>query len=126
MEEFRNHFFKTNVRLSNKDIIEVAKTDHLLWKWKVYNMLLGLETPDLEQVSSHETCRLGKWYYGNISAQFKDLPAFKQLEEPHQAVHQYAKQAVQYYIEGDVTGAEKAFEHLHKASDTVISLLSKL
>src|SRR5699024_9569628 len=38
MEEHRNHYFQTNIRLSAKDIIEVAKTDHLLWKWKVYNM----------------------------------------------------------------------------------------
>src|SRR5699024_10701125 len=53
MEEHRNYYFQTNIRLSTKDIIEVAKTDHLLWKWKVYNMLLGLETPHSEEVASH-------------------------------------------------------------------------
>ncbi|GED33705.1 hypothetical protein BCE02nite_48460 [Brevibacillus centrosporus] len=40
MDEYRNTFFSINVRLNYKDIIRVAKTDHLLWKWKIYNMLL--------------------------------------------------------------------------------------
>src|SRR5690625_2650387 len=45
MEQHRNNYFGTDIRLSASDIIDVAKTDHLLWKWRVYNMLIGLETP---------------------------------------------------------------------------------
>ena len=126
MEDYRNTFFETNIRLNSRDIIKVAKTDHLLWKWKIYNMLLGLETFDSEQVTSHETCRLGKWYYSDLSQQVKENPAYKQLEEPHKAVHHFAKQAVTYYKQGNVTATEDAFEQIINSSNTVISLLSKL
>ncbi|MCS7463168.1 methyl-accepting chemotaxis protein [Paenibacillus doosanensis] len=126
MEAYRNTFFSINVKLSYKDTIRVAKTDHLLWKWKIYNLLLGLETIPLEQVSSHENCRLGRWYYGELPARIKSQSAFKQLEEPHKAVHHYAKQAVERHEAGDKTGAQAAFEQLQTASALVVKLLSQM
>lgn len=126
MEEYRNTFFKTNIRLNAKDTIKVSKTDHLLWKWKIYNMLLGLEKIDLEQVNSHETCRLGKWYYSDLPSKVKNNTTFKQLEGPHKAVHVHARKAVAYYEQGDMSSAEKAFELVVEASDAVLDLLTKL
>src|SRR5690625_2208367 len=32
MEKHRNNYFNTDIRIASQDIIEVAKTDHLLWK----------------------------------------------------------------------------------------------
>ncbi|WP_432358332.1 methyl-accepting chemotaxis protein [Sporosarcina sp. UB5] len=126
MDEYRRTFFETNIRLNDKDIITVAKTDHLLWKWRVYNVLLGLEALESQQVSSYETCRLGLWYYGDLSPEIQNQSVFRQLEEPHKAVHNYARQAVQSYEQGNLTDAENAFEQLQKASDQVIALLSEL
>ncbi|MFK2826935.1 methyl-accepting chemotaxis protein [Bacillus sp. B190/17] len=126
MDEYRLTFFTTNIKLNAKDIIKAAKTDHLLWKWKVYNMLLDLETMDSQQVSSYESCRLGQWYYGDLPPRIKNQSAFQQLEEPHQAVHYYAKQAVQSYEMGNLEEAQHAFEQLQRASDQVIVLLSQL
>ncbi|GIN70573.1 hypothetical protein J14TS2_10480 [Bacillus sp. J14TS2] len=126
MEEYRNTFFSTNIRLNSKDVIKVAKTDHLLWKWKIYNMLLGLETLNSQQVTSHETCRLGQWYYGDLSSKVKDMPAFKQLEKPHKAVHYYAKQAVSLYEQGDLSASQKAFEQVLNYSELVLTLLTQL
>lgn len=89
-------------------------------------MLLGLEKLDSEQVTSHKTCRLGKWYYGDLSPKVKEQTAFKQLEEPHKAVHRFAKQAVQNCEDGNLIDAEKAFEQLQQASNTVVALLSQI
>ena len=124
MEEHRNYYFQTNIRLSTKDIIEVAKTDHLLWKWKVYNMLLGLETPHSEEVASHTECRLGKWYNSDLPAYIKNLPIFAQLDQPHQLVHKLAKQAVEAYETGQIAKAQATYEQLEVASDHVIELLN--
>ncbi|PWA10103.1 chemotaxis protein [Pueribacillus theae] len=126
MEEYRNTFFATNIRLTAKDVIKVAKTDHLLWKWKVYNMLLGLETIDPEQIASHESCRLGKWYYSNLPSSVKSKPAFQQLEKPHKDVHLYAVQAAKCYEKGDLSGAQEAFGLLQDSSEIVVTLLSKI
>lgn len=126
IEGYRNSFFNINVKLNFKDTIRIAKTDHLLWKWKIYNMLLGLETLSSEQVASHEVCRLGKWYYGELPEQIKNQASYKELEEPHKAVHSFAKKAVEKYESGDVAGAQEAFNQLQLASDQVIALLTQL
>ncbi|MGO0061172.1 methyl-accepting chemotaxis protein [Brevibacillus fluminis] len=126
MDKYRNTFFTINVKLNYKDIIRVAKTDHLLWKWKIYNMLLGLEKIDPNQAASYKTCRLGTWYYGNLPTQVKDHPVYKKLEEPHKAVHHFAVQAVESYEKGNFIEAQQAFEQLQEASQDVITLLSQL
>ncbi|MGM8365978.1 methyl-accepting chemotaxis protein [Virgibacillus sp. W0181] len=126
MDQHRLSFFDTNIHLESTDIIRVAKTDHLLWKWNIYNMFLGLVQIRSEEVTSHETCRLGKWYYGNLSEELKNTEAFKQLEKPHEAVHYYAKLAVNCYENDDAQGANDALRELEKASITVISLLSDM
>ncbi|MGE8205662.1 methyl-accepting chemotaxis protein [Heyndrickxia sp. NPDC080065] len=126
MENYRNTFFGVNVHLNSKDIVKVTKTDHLLWKWKVYNMLLGIEKIDMRKIPTYEDCRLGKWYYGELPDNLKNSLSFKQLEVPHHTVHQYAIQAVECYEKGDTNGAEEVFVLLEQASKEVISLLSKL
>lgn len=126
MDEYRLSFFGINVKLSSIDMIRVAKTDHLLWKWKVYNMLLGIQTIDPEQVSSHEACRLGKWYYGDLPSFVKAHSAYKKLEEPHKAVHRFAKIAAEEYAKGNIHGTEQALQQLEQASNKVIHFLSEL
>lgn len=126
MEKYRNQFFSINIQLQPKDIIRAAKTDHLLWKWKVYNMILGIEMIDLHQVTSHEQCRLGKWYYGELNSNIKNSKAFKEIEAPHKAVHDFAKLAVKHYDNGDFNAAQETFEQLQEASNTVIGRLSEL
>ncbi|MGE6259097.1 methyl-accepting chemotaxis protein [Heyndrickxia sporothermodurans] len=126
MEEYRNTFFGINVKLYSQDIIRVTITDHLLWKWKVYNMILGVETIDLNKIISHEECRLGKWYYSDLPASVRNSYTYKQLENPHKAVHHYAKQAIVSYKNNNVSGAQEAFIQLEEASKEVIGLLSNL
>ncbi len=126
MDDYRSSFFGINITLGAKDTIRIAKTDHLLWKWKVYNLLLGLESMNAGHVMSHEACRLGKWYYGALPEQMKANPVFKRIEEPHKAVHILAKQAAEHYEAGELLAAQKAFEKLQRASDEVVDLLSQL
>ncbi|WP_240376749.1 methyl-accepting chemotaxis protein [Bacillus piscicola] len=126
MDEHRQTFFHINVAFNNKDIVKVAKTDHLHWKWKVYNMIIGIGTIDPEEVTSHESCRFGKWYYSDLPAKVREKNTFKQIEEPHKAVHHYANEAVERYSDGDLNGAQEAYDYLDKASQQVVELLTKL
>ncbi|MGG1531045.1 methyl-accepting chemotaxis protein [Brevibacillus agri] len=126
MDEYRKTFFTINVKLSYKDIVRVAKTDHLLWKWKIYNMLLGLENLVAAEMASHHHCRLGTWYYSDLPPLVRNNPTFKKLEEPHKLVHFYAKQAVEKYQAEDLAGAQEAYEQLQRASHEVVTLLARL
>lgn len=126
LEQYRETYFETNIQLNDKDMIEVAKTDHLLWKWKVYNLLLGLKTLEDEAVASYQSCRFGKWYYSRLPEEITRQAAYEQIEQPHKNVHEYAKKAVEFYRKGDIANAEKAFEQMQKSSEQVLKLLEEL
>src|SRR5690625_7662563 len=97
MDNYRRAFIDAHLVHHDKEIIKMAITDHLLWKWLMYNMMLGFETISITDVASHTQCRLGVWYYGEISAEIQQLQAFKDLEEPHKKAHLYAKKAVEHF-----------------------------
>lgn len=126
MDEYRLTFLDANLIYNEKDIIRVATTDHLLWKWRIYNMMLGFEKISLNEVTSHDECRLGKWYYSNLPDRITSLQAFKDLEEPHKKVHQCAKRAVEAYLKGNIDAVKEAMNHLEAASKEVVSLLKTL
>lgn len=126
MEQYRNTFFDINVHMRAIDIVRVSKTDHLLWKWKVYNMMLGLEDIPTERLTSHHACRLGKWYYSDLPSFITNKESFQRMETPHKQVHEYAKAAVECYGKNDIAGAERAAKKLEEASQEVVQLLTKL
>lgn len=126
MDEYRHTLLKTNIKLNTKDVVRAAKTDHLLWKWRIYNMLMGLTTVDASQISSHEECRLGRWYHSDLPENIKGNPAFAKLDAPHKQVHFYAKEAAELYQKGYLESSYESLGKLEQASDLVLSLLSEL
>lgn len=126
MDDYRQTFLSSNLVFNDKDIINVGKTDHLLWKWSIYNMLLGLVNLTEDDVGSHEACRLGKWYYGDLSPEITKQTAFQELERPHIAVHECAREAVIHYQKGEIDEAREALSRLEVASEEVIKLLEEL
>ncbi|WP_374723606.1 methyl-accepting chemotaxis protein [Calidifontibacillus erzurumensis] len=126
MDHHRNSFLGINVKLNTNDMIRIVKTEHLILKWKIYNMLLGIETIEANQVITYEDCGFGKWYYGDLPPLIKGNPIYKELEEPHKQVHHFAKIAVENYKRGNIHDAEQALQQLEQASDHWMHLLSKL
>ncbi|MEW5788924.1 MAG: CZB domain-containing protein [Pseudomonadota bacterium] len=87
---------------SLRSFCELAKIDHLIFKFRVYQVLLGLSQEKEEQFSDHAHCRLGKWYYqGDGQAYFSSLPGFRNLEAPHKEVHDSAHGALAAHRQGD-------------------------
>lgn len=126
MDQYRNTFFHINIHFNEKDLVKIAISDHLLWKWNIYNMLLGVQSMDINQVTSHKNCRLGQWYYGELPLSIKESAIFKQLEQPHKDVHYHGKTAIELYENGNLPDAEHALKLLEQASEKVIHLLSNL
>ncbi len=126
MDNYRQSFLRTNVIQNEKDIIQIAKTDHLLWKWNIYNQLLGFGNLHPKDVSSHTACRLGEWYNSNLPLELKGKSAFKQLEKPHQAVHDYARNALEQYEKGNIEEARNILTKLEIASNEVVQCLEEL
>lgn len=126
MDDYRLSFIDAQVVHSSEDIIKVAVTDHLLWKWRIYNMMLGFEDISLQDVASHTKCGLGEWYYGELPDRVKNLSYYKDLEVPHRQVHDCARRAVEQYQLGNEDEVQRAVLQLEEASEEVVRLLKRL
>ena len=126
IDHYRTNTISKNFIISQEDIIELSITDHLLWRWKVYNHLLGFEHIKENPITSHADCRLGKWYYSAGKKLLGDEAIFKDIEQPHAEVHELAKKAIHAFDHGDKGQAEQYLEQLEVASTNVVQKLKAL
>ncbi|SOB99890.1 methyl-accepting chemotaxis protein/heam-based aerotactic trancducer [Ureibacillus xyleni] len=126
IDEYRTTTISKNFIISQEDIIEVAITDHLLWRWKIYNLLLGFEKMSIQDIGSPQQSRLGEWYYGKGKEILGKERVFRELEEPHKLVYDIAKKAVQAYESGNKEQAEHYLSEVSRVSNIVINKLKEL
>lgn len=112
-----------NANLSTKENIAIYKVDHLLWVWKIYSMILGLDKVDENQAENYKGCRLGKWYYQEYDKYAKDNSYFRDLEEKHISLHKEAKEAVVEYKNNNLKECEKHLNNMFEISVKVIKIL---
>lgn len=107
-------------------VVKLAKSDHVIWKRRLINMVAGREGLNASELSNHHTCRLGRWYSSvNIPA-YQQHPAFTRLAIPHKHVHESGIQAVDLYNRGRVKEALKRIEMVEAASEEVLACLTEL
>jgi methyl-accepting chemotaxis protein len=107
-------------------VVMLAKADHVIWKKRLIDMMVGSGKLNPDELANEKSCRLGKWYYGPGSMTFRDHPAFRNLEEPHRVVHQNGIEAVRLFNNGQVEEALARIAKVEEASVSVISCLDQL
>ncbi len=107
-------------------ILRLAMADHALWMRRLVGVVHGELTLREQELASHHSCRLGKWYYGSDSASYRELAAFRQLEAPHERVHELGKEIVRLVNEGRMEEALGRIQEVREASEEVIRLLREL
>lgn len=107
-------------------IVRLAKSDHVIWKKRLANMIIGKEGLKSAELSDHHSCRLGKWYDGVSEPAYLRHHAFKSLVEPHRAVHAHGKKAVDRFNGGDVPGALAEIGEVERWSAEVLRLLTEI
>jgi len=110
-----------------RSFVELSKVDHLIYKFEVYKVFMGLSHKSVDDFSSHTQCRLGKWYYeGEGKAAYSNLRGYKQIEQPHRMVHSHGVSAVESYRNGNFDVAIKALADMERASMQVITELEHM
>lgn len=115
----------SNFSFKNK-IPRLAKADHVIWKRRLADMAVGRVKLKADELADHHSCRLGKWYYGDVSKESHHHRAFSDLEKPHALVHQHGKQAARLFEAGDLQGALNEIQNVEAASKDVLRLLDEL
>lgn len=110
-----------------KSFVEVAKVDHLVFKFHIYMGLFGLAELKPGEVSAHTDCRLGKWYYeGEGKECFSRLAGYRELEAPHIEVHTLGIAAVRAKLDGDMDAMLRNVSAMEAASVRVVENLDRM
>lgn len=126
LDDIRLNIMNSNLELDKSEILDICKVDHIMFRWKTYNMLLGYETINLEDLIDHNHCKLGLWYNEVHSNEILKSDAYKALEGPHKELHDYAKKAVIAYQSNDLKTVHEMIEAIDLTSRQIVKLLRKI
>ena len=110
-----------------RTFVELAKLDHLVFKFEIYKVFFGLSKKTAEELAHHTGCRLGKWYYeGEGRKLYAQLDGYRAIEPPHKEVHAAGKEALILFSNGNVKAAVQAVARMEKASICVVEGLERM
>ena len=110
-----------------RSFVEIAKLDHIVWKFEIYRIMMGLSNKQASELSKHTHCRLGKWYFeGEGIDCFSQLPGYREIATPHQVVHDQGAFAVEAFYAKDVGQTLAALNTMEAASMDVLNNLETM
>jgi methyl-accepting chemotaxis protein len=115
----------TTPHIANATVLR-AKSDHVIWKKNLADMLIGRISLNPDQLADHSACRLGKWYENQQDPDVLRHRAFIALGTPHRAVHHHGINAARLFTSGKLTEAMAEVEKVNEASVEVLKLLDQL
>lgn len=125
--DLAQHMEKAISTTALRTFVELAKLDHLIFKFEIYKVFFGLTDKSAGELAHHTVCRLGKWYYEGEGRQlYSHLAGYRELETPHKEVHAAAKDALTLLAHGDIRHAVQEVARMEKASLRVVDCLEKM
>lgn len=110
-----------------RTFVELAKLDHLIFKFEIYKVFFELSDKTAEDLAAHTSCRLGKWYYeGEGKIMYSHLVGYREIEGPHKEVHAFGKEALRLFADRNLRSAVQAISNMEKASLRVVRGLEKM
>ena len=110
-----------------RTFVELAKLDHLVFKFEIYKVFFSLSEKTADDLALHTGCRLGKWYYeGEGRTLYAHLDGYRAIEAPHKEVHAAGKEALVLFRSGNVREAVRAVARMEKASIGVVEGLERM
>lgn len=107
--------------------VELANIEELTLKLEVYKVFLGISSIRPDDLPDEKHCRLGQWYYdGEGRERFAGLPGYAELETPHRAVHEHARQAVALYYKGELEAALAELQAMESANLKVMGGMNRM
>ena len=110
-----------------RSFVETAKIDHLVYKFEIYKIFLGISGKKAEDFASHTGCRLGKWYYEGDGRQcFAKLAGYREVEPAHVKFHQCGVEAVRQLHAGQREPALEKVLEMEQQSFKVLEELERM
>ncbi len=105
--------------------LSAAKAAHLNWKTRLRAFLDGKEALSRDEAVSHRHCKFGKWYYSEGLEKFGAIPAMREVEKPHEELHEMIRLIIEYKERGQMDQAEQAYHEVARISERIVSLMDE-
>lgn len=110
-----------------RSFVEIAKLDHIVWKFEIYRVMMGLSQKRSAELSTHTQCRLGKWYFEGEGVDcYSKLPGYHEIATPHQTVHEQGAIALDEFYLNNTAKTLEALNRMELASMDVINNLEHM
>jgi len=94
VDSVRGNLARKQASLNNKQWCEIFQVDHIIFTWRLYNMIAGFEKLELKNINNHKTCKLGLWYYAMTEIHIIINKDFKDIGVYHEKLHKLAVDCV--------------------------------
>jgi len=119
-------FRVTTAESTGGTVFRKAKLDHLAWRTKLRNHLNGKESLSDSELTSHETCRLGRWIYSEGMPNYGNQTAMQDLEATHKKLHQSINQVIDLRNRNQTEKANQEFANFRELSEHVVNDLDAM
>ena len=110
-----------------RSFVEVTKIDHILYKFEIYKVFMGISDRNADSFAPHTACRLGKWYFeGEGKDCFSKLDGYAAVANPHQSFHQNGREAVTAFRNGEALRGIELVGKLEADSMEVLAALERI
>lgn len=115
----RGNMARNSCCLDIQSWLEIFKTDHTIYTWRLYNHARGFETLVLNMINNPNTCKLGLWLNGDATTIIEDKSLLNSIIKSHERLHEIG---VRCYVEVEKGHQEKGLEQFYLALDELKTL----
>lgn len=126
IDDLRKNIINKATDINQFDSLDLCIVDHLNWRWRIYNMILGNTKIEASLISDPNKSRLGRWINNFGSKEKLYEQSINNLEKPRVQMHKIATDAVNAYNNGNIAEAEEYLVKLDKISAEVIRILREM
>lgn len=120
VDAVRGRIARFNSHLTLAEWIDVYKTDHIIYTWRLLNHIYQFENLDLNNINNPNTCKLGKWYTSTDDVQSSNNPIIREIKATHEQLHE---KGVCCYMAVQDKDTEKALQRFKECEPILRQLL---
>jgi len=126
VDKVRGILARQQASLTPLQWVDIYQADHIIFTWRLYNMIEGFEKLNLDSISDHRKCKLGLWYYSTKDNELLNNKYFKAVDGYHSNLHKLAAECYKANERGDKQTALKYFDKALAVCEDLINALSKI
>jgi methyl-accepting chemotaxis protein len=106
--------------------IGIVKADCVLWLHRVMDLLEDRETLYAPEEFDVRKCRVGQWYHGEGRELYGRYKSFKDMDAPHNRLHDIGHKAFEAYKKGDKAAIKQYLTEAGPVVDEIVGILTRL